>query len=151
MSLRNRMSETAFAILLGLQSIALGSGGLPQAETPSPPGDPFALRGAESGESGFVSVAPASLPPGIRVVGILTPRQGGPVGVLDIPGAQSLHFVREKDVIQFEASDGARAASRAGASGSQSIGPIYLLVVSISENQVEIAPKARPQETRIYR
>ena len=138
-------------MLLMSQSIAAASGGDVPTEGLLPPGDPFVLRGAESGEDGFVAAAPASLPRGIRVAGILKPRQGEPVGVLKIPGAGGLHFVRKGDVVQFESQADTRRDARVELRTEQASGDIYLLVVAITESQVEIAPKARPQETRIYR
>lgn len=151
MKKHNLICGTVIAMLLMLQSLAASPDREDQLLGPAPPGDPFVLRGAESGESGFVSAAPASMPRGIRVVGILKPRQGDPVGVLDIPGAGALHFVRKGDVVQFEPKDETRPVARPEVSAPQASGHIYLLIVSISESQIEIAPKARPQETRIYR
>lgn len=116
-----------------------------------PPGDPFAFRASGMEADGFVSVSSTALPPGIRIVAILMPRNGEAIGVLEIPGAKALHFVREGDVVQLESQPGARAAPRTATDSPGTATPTYLLIVSVSENQIEIAPRARPQDTRIYR
>jgi hypothetical protein len=113
------------------------------AEPAIPIGDPFAMRGLAEGD-GFVSAGPAAMPPGIRVVAILAVAGRPPVGALSIPGAATLHFIREGDVIQVDPPEETAAK---GAAGSQ----LYLLVKSITHNQVELAPRTRPQDVRIYR
>jgi hypothetical protein len=108
-----------------------------------PPGDPFAMRGTVDGD-GFVSAGSAAIPTGIRVAGILVVANKKPVAALLIPGSQSLHFVTEGEIIQV---DRVALAGNPAATGAQ----LYLLVKSITANQVEIAPRTRPQEVRIYR
>ncbi len=107
-----------------------------------PVGDPFAMRGLADGD-GFVSAAPAAIPPGIQVVAILAVAGRSPVGALSIPGSKSLHFVREGDVIQIDRS--------AGKTGGTTDSQLYLLVKTITRAQIEIAPRTRPQDVRIYR
>lgn len=155
-------------VLLLAGSLALGNDEPVPAGVLPPPGDPFALRGTGTEEGGFVSVPPAALPAGIRVLGILTPGSGEAVGVLKLPGANTLHFVREGDVLQYEPVPVRRRVTPAGGEQrtrdteprgarqfesaiSSPANPVYLLIVSIGENQIEIAPRARPRETRIYR
>ncbi len=108
-----------------------------------PTGNPFAMRGMGDGE-GFIIDSPASIPPGIVVVGILSVGGKKPVCALSIPGSKSLHFVRENDVIRV---DRAGTGGAKGATDSQ----LYLLVKSITHDQIEIAPRTRPQDVRIYR
>lgn len=108
-----------------------------------PIGDPFAMRRLADGD-GFVSARPAAIPPGIRVVGILSIVGKPSVGALAIPGSKSLHFVQEGEIIQMDTPAGVDAK---GATGSQ----LYLLVKSITASQIEIAPQTRPQDVRIYR
>ncbi len=112
-------------------------------EPKMPVGDPFAMRGLAEGD-GFVSAGPAAIPPGIRVVAILAVAGKPPVGALEIPGSTSLHFVREGDVIQVDRPEESEAKD---AVGSQ----LYLLVKSITKSQIEIAPRTRPHDVRIYR
>jgi hypothetical protein len=112
------------------------------AEARIPAGDPFAMRGLADGD-GFVSAGPAAIPAGIRVAGILAVSGRSPVGALSIPGSKSLHFVREGDVIQIDRSEG----KTGGTAGTQ----LYLLVKTITLGQIEIAPRTRPQDVRIYR
>ncbi|AKJ64833.1 hypothetical protein [Kiritimatiella glycovorans] len=109
-----------------------------------PTGDPFAMRGLTDDE-GFVSAGPAALPPGIRVVGILAVAGKEPVGAISIPGVKNLYFVREGDIVQVDRAAGGGAA--AGATDAQ----LYLLVKSVTASQIEIAPRTRPQDVRIYR
>jgi hypothetical protein len=116
---------------------------LQPAEPKMPLGDPFAMRGLAEGD-GFVSAGPAAIPPGIRVVAILAVAGKSPVGALEIPGSTSLHFVREGDVVQVDHAAGSEAKD---AVGSQ----LYLLVKSITKSQIEIAPRTRPHDVRIYR
>jgi hypothetical protein len=115
----------------------------PPAETRLPAGDPFAMRGVADGE-GFVSAAPAAIPPGIRVAGILVVAGKPPVGALSIPGSKTLHYVREGEVIEVDRPAGGEGQ---GMTASQ----LYLLVKSITPSQIEIAPRTRPQDVRIYR
>jgi hypothetical protein len=118
-------------------------GSPPRGEPHIPAGDPFAMRGVADGD-GFVSAGPAAIPPGIRVVGILAIAGKSPIGALSIPGSPNIHFVREGDVVQIDRPAG---SATAGATDSQ----LYLLVKSITHGQVEIAPRTRPQDVRIYR
>ncbi|NCC52174.1 MAG: hypothetical protein EOM20_13285 [Spartobacteria bacterium] len=113
------------------------------ASTSISPGDPFAMKGASDGD-GFVSAGPASIPSGIRVVGILALKDKPPVGALTIPGSPNVHFVSEGDVIQFERADPNKTTAVSDAQ-------LYLLVKSITCTQIEIAPRTRPQDVRIYR
>lgn len=135
------------AIGLGASVAAPAAGAASATNVPAEPkipvGDPFAMRGLAEGD-GFVSAGPAAMPPGIRVVAILAVAGKPPVGALVIPGADTLHFVCEGDVIQVEHPEGAAVK---GAADSQ----LYLLVKSITHNQVELAPRTRPQDVRIYR
>jgi hypothetical protein len=107
-----------------------------------PVGDPFAMRGLADGD-GFVSAGPAAIPAGIQVIGILAVAGRSPVGALSIPGSKSLLFVREGDVIQIDRS--------AGKTGGNTDSQLYLLVKTITHAQIEIAPRTRPQDVRIYR
>ncbi len=118
-------------------------GNSPPEEPQAPKGDPFAMRGVADGD-GFVSAAPAAVPPGIRVVAILAMVGRPSVGALAVPGSKNLHFVREGDVIQVD-----RPAGSASASATES--HLYLLIQSITPSQIEIAPRTRPQDVRIYR
>lgn len=105
--------------------------------------DPFAMRGTGADGDAYIHAGLASIPPGIRVVAILSMEGKKNVGALSIPGSPHLHFVREGEVIQLDTA----GAGPGAASASQ----LYLLVKSITENEVEIAPQARPQDVRIYR
>jgi hypothetical protein len=143
-------------LMAGLAALALlRLGGQPQtglaqdgdseplaADAGRPLGDPFSMR-ASVGAEGFVGAAPHGIPRGIRVVGIIAVAGGAPVGALEIPGSPNLHFVSEGDIIEIDqpadGEDGARPAQ------------LYLLVKSISHKQIEIAPRTRPQDVRIYR
>ena len=111
---------------------------------PIPDGDPFAMRGGVADSDGFLNVGPVAIPPGIRVVGILALADKAPVGALSIPGSKNLHFVHEGDVIYVDQSISGKVNT---ASDSQ----LYLLVKSITHSQIEIAPRTRPQDVRIYR
>jgi hypothetical protein len=113
----------------------------PPARIPS--GDPFAMKGAMDGD-GFVSAGAAAIPVGIQIAGILAVANKPPVAALSLPGSKSLFFVREGDVIHVDRSGPVPAK---GAADAQ----IYLLVKSITNNQVEIAPRTRPHDVRIYR
>jgi len=55
-----------------------------------------------------------------------------------------LHFVRAGDVIQIDP-----VANASSASGQTA--PLYLLIVSVTAEQIEIATRLRPQDARIYR
>jgi len=107
-------------------------------------GDPFTFRGTGGDDDGFVNVSQAVLPPGIRVAGILKPSGREPVGAIAIPGQASLHFVRTGDVIQID-------SGSKNLSGTAQTGPVYLLIVSVTAEQIEIATRLRPQDARIYR
>ena len=103
--------------------------------------DPFAMRGGD--DDGYVGAALSSIPAGIRVVSILSVEGKPSVGALSIPGAKALHFVREGEVIQLDVAG--------GTAGMPSASQLYLLVNSITDNEIEIAPRARPHDVRVYR
>ena len=98
--------------------------------------------GAGDGE-GYVTAKLESIPSGIQVAGILTAEGRPSVGALLIPGSKSLHFVQEGEIIQLD--------STASAPGTSFGSQVYLLVKTITDHQIEIAPQARPQDVRIYR
>jgi hypothetical protein len=104
--------------------------------------DPFAMRGEADGD-GFVSAGVAAIPSGIRVVAILSVEGRSSVGALSIPGSKGLHFVQEGEVIQLD--------STATSTETPTAAQLYLLVKSITDNEIEIAPRARPQDVRVYR
>jgi hypothetical protein len=161
----NRLRVAVLVALFGLSRMALATDTAAATNTPAeavqeaesstaaavshppepkmPLGDPFAMRGLAEGD-GFVSAGPAAIPPGIRVVAILAVAGKSPVGALEIPGSTVLHFVREGDVVQVDRAAGSEAKD---AVGSQ----LYLLVKSITKSQIEIAPRTRPHDVRIYR
>ncbi|HOE61836.1 MAG TPA: hypothetical protein PK576_09360, partial [Kiritimatiellia bacterium] len=161
----NRLRVAVLVALFGLSRMALATDAAVATNTPAEPlqeaeiatadavalpaepkipvGDPFAMRGLAEGD-GFVSAGPAAIPPGIRVVAILAVAGKSPVGALEIPGSTVLHFVREGDVVQVDRAAGSEAKD---AVGSQ----LYLLVKSITKSQIEIAPRTRPHDVRIYR
>lgn len=129
--------------------------------------DPFSMRGANFGGDDFVPTGSAALPPGIRVVSILTPRDGEPIGAISIPGEDDLQYVREGDVVQVEFSERVTHPSRTEArtgrrdadtprtatfrQQQETRRTVYLLIVSVDADKIEIAPRARPSDTRIYR
>jgi hypothetical protein len=127
------------------------------------PADPFAFGPVVEGED-FLPTSRAQVPAGIRVVAILHVKGKKPLAVLDIPGSHSgdLHYVREGDVIQIDAPAGANPQPRikeaksspggdSGTAVSRSTEHFYILISKISANQVEVAPRTRPQEARILR
>lgn len=112
------------------------------AEPERPFRDPFAMQGDVNGD-GYVNAGVAAIPSGIRVVAILSVEGKASVGALSIPGFKGLHFVQEGDVIQLDT---------AGTSpGMPSAAQLYLLVKSITDNEIEIAPRAKPEDVRVYR
>lgn len=141
--------------------------------------DPFAYQVPADNESGFVSSARARIPNGIRIVAILQVEGKSPMAVLDIPHCScgDLHYVRENDVIQLDGStnDSATSTQKPPAArrtvptkqltspstaqqtqaqqpvSSEPEGYYYLVIGKISANEVEIAPKMRPQEAIILR
>lgn len=97
--------------------------------------DPFSMH--PQGRAEFMAVSEAALPPGIHVVGILALKNGHRIGVLKIPGEQDVHFVSEGERIQVQQ--------------TTSKDPLYLLICSITNDAIEIAPRTRPEDVRIYR
>jgi hypothetical protein len=145
--LRLAMLATVFTVAAQAAPPAAPANEPPAQQPPPAPaqrGDPFAFRGSSGDADGFVNVPQTALPPGIRVVGILKPSDGAPIGAIAIPGQDSLHFVRAGDVIQIDP-----VANVPSASGQTA--PLYLLIVSVTAEQIEIATRLRPQDARIYR
>lgn len=112
--------------------------------------DPFEMRAGAVDDQGFVSAGLVSLPPGIRVRGILAVRGREPIGAVEIPGMPDIFFVRSGDVIQvdFPGDHGREAPGGRPAPAGQ---PLYLLVQSVTADEIVLAPRTRPQDTRIYR
>jgi hypothetical protein len=144
-----RWRRMAAALAVAWTQGAAGGEAMPPPEAAvAPPGsappfrDPFAMRGG-SGEDEYVAADVGAIPQGIRVVAILSVEGKPSVGALSIPGAHGLHFVREGEVIQLDV-----AGKATGAPPTQQL---YLLVKSISDEEIEIAPRARPQDARVYR
>ena len=123
---------------------AVGTADAPTAASLEEPfRDPFAMRAGAGDGDAYIHAKLEAIPSGIEVVAILTAEGRPSVGALAIPGSKSLHFVQEGETIQLDS-----AGTTAGVPvGTQ----IYLLVKSITANQIEIAPQARPQDVRIYR
>ncbi len=116
-----------------------------EAKTADPLNNPFEMRGDE----GFVNAGLVNLPAGIRVLGILAPKGRDPVGVIEIPGMPNVYFVKSGDVIQVEFNEhGNKKVAGATVAPQRQI---YLLVQSVTSDEIVIAPQTRPQETRIYR
>ena len=111
--------------------------------------NPFEMRGGSGQDQGFVNAGFVNLPQGIRVRGILAPKGRDPVGVLEIPGMPNVFFVKSGDVIQveFKEQGNKRSAGAAAAVKRQ----VYLLVQSVTPDEIVLAPQTRPQDTRIYR
>lgn len=116
------------------------TGDAPEPERPFR--DPFAMQGDADGD-GYVNAGVAAIPSGIRVVAILSVEGKSSVGALSIPGVKGLHFVQEGEVIQLDPT--------ASAPGMPSSPQLYLLVKSITDNEIEIAPRAKPEDVRVYR
>jgi len=136
--------------LIGLMAAVflLISGGFATAQESKPAdsvNDPFEMRG----DDGFVNAGLVNLPAGIRVLGILAPKGRDPVGVIEIPGMPNVYFVKSGDVIQVEL-NGHENKKVAGAT-AVSQRQVYLLVQSVTSDEIVIAPQTRPQETRTYR
>jgi hypothetical protein len=109
--------------------------------------DPFAFQSPEAGTGGLVAAPPGAIPAGIRVLGILTVEGRDPMAVLLLPGKDAPVFVRQNDVIQIdEPPSRARAVSEA-----ESNRQVYLLITRVSDQEVELAPRTRPEDIRIYR
>ena len=108
--------------------------------------NPFEMRGNNGAEQGFVNAGLVNLPSGIRVLGILAAKGHDPVGVLEIPGMPNVYFVKSGDVIQAEI-NGYGNKKIAAVEQKQ----IYLLVQSVTSDEIVLAPQTRPQETRTYR
>lgn len=111
--------------------------------------NPFEMRGGKEGDSGFVSAAFVDLPPGIRVLGILVVKGQNPIGVLEMPGMPDVFFVKSGDVIQIEFS-GRSGKTDTGISGIAHR-QLYLLVQSVTAQEIVLAPQTRPQDSRVYR
>ena len=142
-----------------------------------PPGeevDPFAYRVPTSEEGEYIPTTRAKVPAGIRILSIMHVRGAEPMAAIHIPSAAGgdMHFVRAGDVVQInlapqllvtqrtqtQTARGRRGRTTetetkesATTSGSSVPDYFYLRVMRITRDFVEIAPRARPQDTVILR
>lgn len=110
--------------------------------------DPFAFQAPQPGTGGLVAAPPGAVPAGIRVLGILTVEGRDPMAVLSLPGKDAPVFVRQNDVIQM---DEPPPRGRAVSVDAESNRQVYLLITRVTEQEVELAPRTRPEDIRIYR
>ena len=97
--------------------------------------DPFSMQPGAGGS--LIPADGSAIPEGIHVVGILSVKGGKRIAVIQVPGEPDCNYVEEGDLIQVRA-----AASK---------GLLYLKIVSIKNQSIEISPHTHPQEVRVYR
>jgi hypothetical protein len=104
--------------------------------------DPFTYERSREGR-GTVPATDRQLPHGIRLLAVLVPEEGEPIAVLRIPGNKTPTYVRQGELVAV--SPGEATEDAAGEQAS----PFYLLVKSIREVGVEVAPRVSPDEVHL--
>ncbi len=115
--------------------------------------DPFAFQAPAAGSGGLVAAPPGAVPAGIRVLGILAMDGQPPMAALALPGKEHPVFVRENDVIQIDETPAANRPRRGAEDplAREESRQLYLLITRVTASEVELAPRTRPEEIRIYR
>ena len=112
------------------------------------PRNPFSYNIPEDSK-GFVPTLTSTVPPGIRVVGIICVEGREPQAVLSVPGYESPFYVQKKDVIAITGMSTTR--SRNGRTTEMGTEPLYVEIGEIDEKQVALYPKANPSNIQILR
>lgn len=147
--LKKKKIRLTYFLAAGL--LFVGSGFLGAEELPPSrySNDPFKMRSGQLNKGGLVAASSAAFPSGIRVLGILAVKGSDPVGVLQIPGMRDTFFVKSGDVIQVDISE--HGEWLAADKHSSAYRQVYLLVKSVTADEIVLAPRTRPQDYRVYR
>ena len=118
-----------------------------QSKTPSNQGDSL-------NPNNLIS-ATMNLPSGIRVDGIIIPKNKSlnPIAALRVPGEDLPLFVKKNDLVSISPANMQQQSNSNSwwNKETKEQEPYYLLIKSISENGVEVAPKKQPAKTYLLR
>lgn len=112
--------------------------------------DPFRYNVPE-GSRGFLPSRSGSVPPGIRVVGILCLQGRKPLAALTVPGYEEPVYVSEHDLIAINRYDVTGVKQKDASEKTAAAEVMYVQVGTITSGQVELFPKTNPGNVQILR